>query len=160
MKPLAIILIILVLAALVGVGYLYFTSNLTVTFSSVVATDPVDQAEAFDQVRTSVENETFIGTKYSAEQLAGPENYLFYTWTVHMDNKTFLPATVMEVQITPMSGDVLVIGDPAEHTLEARSETDLTVTMLTSREKHSVREAIVTWYIWGLPFSSRITLGK
>ena len=70
MKPLAIILIILVLAALVGVGYLYFTSNLTVTFSSVVATDPVDQAEAFDQVRTSVENETFIGTKYSAEQLA------------------------------------------------------------------------------------------
>ena len=50
MKPLAIILIILVLAALVGVGYLYFTSNLTVTFSSVVATDPVDQAEAFDQL--------------------------------------------------------------------------------------------------------------
>ena len=91
MKPLAIILIILVLAALVGVGYLYFTSNLTVTFSSVVATDPVDQAEAFDQVRTSVENETFIGTKYSAEQLAGPENYLFYTWTVQLENRSFLP---------------------------------------------------------------------
>ena len=43
MKPLAIILVILVLAALVGVGYLYFTSNLTVSFSSVVATDPVNQ---------------------------------------------------------------------------------------------------------------------
>ena len=115
MKPLAIILIILVLAALVGVGYLYFTSNLTVTFSSVVATDPVDQAEAFDQVRTSVENETFIGTKYSAEQLAGPENYLFYTWTVHLENRSFLPADTIEIQITPMTGDVLLFGDPDEY---------------------------------------------
>ena len=59
MKPLAIILVILVLAALVGVGYLYFTSNLTVSFSSVVATDPVNQTEAFSQIRTAVENETF-----------------------------------------------------------------------------------------------------
>jgi len=25
---------------------------------------------------------------------------------------------------------------------------------------HSVREAIVTWYAWGLPFSTRLTIGK
>ena len=33
MKPFAIILIVLVIAALVGVGYLYVTSTLEVTFT-------------------------------------------------------------------------------------------------------------------------------
>ena len=160
MKPLAIILVILVLAALVGVGYLYFTSNLTVSFSSVVATDPVNQTEAFSQIRTAVENETFIGTRFSSEQLGGPEDYLFYTWTVHLENKSFLPADTVEIQITPMTGDVLLLGDTEEHSLDSRRTADLTATVLTSRGMHSVREATVTWYVWGLPFSVRITLGK
>ncbi len=160
MKPLAIILVILVLAALVGVGYLYFTSNLTVSFSSVVATDPVNQMEAFSQIRTAVENVTFIGTRFSAEQLGGPEDYLFYTWTVHLENKSFLPADTVEIQITPMTGDVLLLGDTEEHSLDSRKTADLTATVLTSRGMHSVREATVTWYVWGLPFHARITLGK
>ena len=160
MKPLAIFLVLLVIAALAGVGWLWYSSNMTAVCTDCVATDPVTQEAAFRDLKSSVESGSFMGTLFSKAPLTNPEDYLFYTWTVHMDNKTFLPATVMEVQITPMSGDILVIGDPAEHTLDARSETDLTVTMLTSREKHSVREAIVTWYVWGLPFSSRITLGK
>ena len=103
MKPLAIILIILVLAALVGVGYLYFTSNLTVTFSSVVATDPVDQAEAFDQVRTSVENETFIGTKYSAEQLAGRIQHV----RARIDELTAQRDAIRDVRRCPGCGAVM-----------------------------------------------------
>lgn len=160
MKPLAIILVILVLAALVSVGYLYFTSNLTVSFSSVVATDPVNQTEAFSQIKAAVEDETFIGTRFSAEQLGGPEDYLFYTWTVHLDNRSFLPADTVEIQITPMTGDVLLLGDTEEHSLYSRRTADVTATVLTSRGMHSVREATVTWYVWGLPFSARITLGK
>ena len=160
MKPLAIILVILVLAALVGVGYLYFTSNLTVSFSSVVATDPVNQTEAFSQIRTAVEKEPFTGTRFSSEQLGGPEDYLFYTWTVHLENKSFLPADTVEIQITPMTGDVLLLGDTEEHSLDSRKTADLTATVLTSRGMHSVREATVTWYVWGLPFSTRVTLGK
>ena len=133
MKPLAIILVILVLAALVGVGYLYFTANLTVTFASVTATDPLTQTD---------------------------EDYLFYTWTVHLENRSFLPADTVEIQVTPMNGDLLLYGDPAEHTLSARSSGNLSATVLTARSMHSVREAIITWYVWGLPFSTRVTLGK
>ena len=160
LKPLAILLVLLVIAALVGVGYLWFTSNLTVSFSSVVATDPVTQADAFSQIKTSLENETFVGTKYSSAPLTGPEDYLFYTWTVHLENQSFLPADTIEIQVTPMAGDALLIGDTALHSLSARDHTDLSATILTARDKHSVREAIVSWYVWGLPFSARITLGK
>ena len=71
MKPLAIILVLLVLAALVGVGYLWFSSTVEVTFSSVVATDPTTQADAFTQIRNAVDNETFVGTRYSTAPTDG-----------------------------------------------------------------------------------------
>ena len=160
MKPLAVILILLVLAALVGIGYLYFSSNLDITFSSVVATDPLSQSDAFSQIRSAIETETFTGTRYTGDPLGSPEDYLFYTWTVHLENHSFLPVDTIEIRITPMTGDVLLLGDLEQHTLASRKSMDLSATVLTSRKMHSVREAIVSWYVWGLPFSARLTLGK
>ena len=90
----------------------------------------------------------------------GPEDYLFYTWNIHLENKSFLPIDTIEIQVTPMSGDVLLIGDTANHTLDRKDSADLSATVLTARSSHSVREAIVSWYVWGLPFSTRVTLGK
>lgn len=103
MKVFAIILVIMVIAALVGVGFLYFNSTLTATFASVIVTDPVTQQDAFDQLKSSLDAETFIGTRFSTSILSSPENYLFYTWTVHLENKSFLPVDSIEIQITPMS---------------------------------------------------------
>ena len=167
MKPLAIILVILVLAAVIGVGYLYFTANVEVTFSEVIATDPLSQSDYFNSLKSSLESGTFIGTRYDTAPLGDPDSYLFYTWTVHLENKSLLPVDTIEIQVTPMTGDVLAIGDTAEHKLPGQSlaspgqsSADLSVTVLTSRTMHSVREATVTWYVWGLPFSARLTLGK
>ncbi|MBR4576344.1 MAG: hypothetical protein IKO25_04005 [Clostridia bacterium] len=160
MKPLAILLVILVIAALAGVGYLYTSANFTVAFSSVVATDPLNQADYFAGLKSSLESKTFAGTEYSSAPLASPENYLFYTWTLHAENHSFLPVDTVEIQVTPMTGDVLCIGDPADHSLSPGGAADLSVTFLTARSMHSVREAVVTWYAWGLPFSTRLTLGK
>ena len=115
MKPLAIFLVILVIAALAGIGYLYFTSNITVSFVSVTATDPASQLDTFDQVKAAVGNDTFVGTRYSSAPLTGAEDYLFYTWTVHLENQSFLPADTIEIQVTPMAGDALLIGDTALH---------------------------------------------
>ena len=160
MKPLAIFLVLLVIAAMAGVGWLWYSSNMTAVCTDCVATDPVTQADAFSQIKTSLENETFVGTKYSSAPLTGPEDYLFYTWTLHLENNTFLTADTIEIQVTPMSGDVLLIGDTAEHTLFRKASADLSATILTARSMHSVREAVVTWYVWGLPFSTRVTLGR
>jgi hypothetical protein len=144
----------------VGVGYLYFSANLEVSFSQVIATDPLTQSDYFTSLRSSLDSGTFVGTLYNTVPLGGPEDYLFYTWTVHADNKSFLPADSIEIQITPMSGDVLLFGDTAEHTLAPHTSSDLSATVLSARDMHSVREATVTWYVWGLPFSARLTLGK
>ena len=101
MKPLAIILVLLVLAALVGVGYLYFTGNVEVTFSDVIATDPLTQSEYFNTLKSSLEKGTFVGTRYDSAPLGEADGYLFYTWTVHLENKSLLPADTVEIQVTP-----------------------------------------------------------
>ena len=54
MKPLAILLVVLVLAALAGVGWFYFNSTLSVSFSSCTAVDPVTQADVFARLKESV----------------------------------------------------------------------------------------------------------
>ena len=160
MKAVAIILIILCLAALVGVGYLYASSNLSVSFVECIANDPMVQTEYFSSLKESMENESFVGTRFTRDALSTPDLYQFFTWTVKLENRTFLDADVAEIQITPMSGDVQQIGDTNPHTVRSWHEGTLSATVLTSRSMHSVREAIVTWYFWGIPFSARVTLGK
>ncbi len=160
MKPFAIILIILVLAAVVGVGWLYLNANLTVTFDSCIATDGVTQADFFDQVKKQVANGSFIGTLYGDKDLQTADQYQFLTYTVNLDNHAFLKADTAEIRITPMQGDVLMLGEEQEHSVPAGKKGTLSATILTSRDNHSVREAIITWYFWGIPFSSKITLGQ
>ena len=160
MKPLAIILIILVLAAVVGVGWLYLNANLTVTFDSCIATDGITQTDYFDQIKKQVTNGSFIGTLYGNNDIATADQYQFLTYTVILDNHAFLKAETAEIRITPMQGDILMLGDLQEHSVPAGKKEALSATILTARDSHSVREATVTWYFWGIPFSSKLTLGQ
>ena len=160
MKPFAIILIILVLAAVVGIGWLYFNANLTVAFDSCIATDGITQAEYFDQLKKQVTAGSFIGTIYGNNELLTADQYQFLTYTVTLDNHAFLRAETAEIRITPMQGDVLMISDQQESNISAGKKGTLSATILTARNMHSVREAIVTWYFWGIPFSEKLTLGQ
>ena len=56
-----------------------------------------------------------------------------------------------------MTGDILQLSDPDAHDLPARSGGAFTAAILTSREMHSIRELTLTYYLWGLPFSARVT---
>ena len=160
MKPLGIILIILVLAAIVGFGYLYLNARIDVLFKECIATDAMTQLDYFDSLKAKVKSSTFIGTRFSSEELAAADQYQFLTYTVTLDNHSFLQADVIEIRITPMQGDVLQIGEEIEHSLPFGQKTDLSATILTDRAMHSVREATVSYYFWGIPFTTKLTLGK
>ena len=160
MKPLGIILIILVLVAVVGVGYLYFNAKLDIAFKECIATDGITQIDFFNSLKSKVESSTFVGTRYTTEDLAAADQYQFLTYTIHLDNRSFLNAEVIEIRITPMQGDVLRIGDETVYDLAPGKQTDLSVTILTGRSMHSVREATVSYYFWGIPVTPKLTLGK
>ena len=160
MKPLGIILIILVLAAVVGVGYLYLNANLDIRFEACIATDGMTQIDYFDTLKSKVDASTFVGTRFTNDALGTADQYQFLTYTLRLDNHSFLKAEVIEIRITPMQGDVLQIGEEIAHDLPSGQQMDLSATILTGRTMHAIREATVSYYFWGIPFTTKLTLGK
>ena len=117
MKPLGIILIILVLVAVVAVGYLYLNAKLDITFKECIATDGITQIDFFDNLKSKVDASTFIGTRFTNNELTTADQYQFLTYTLHFNNHSFLKAEVIEIRITPMQGDVLQIGEESAYDL-------------------------------------------
>lgn len=157
MRVVAVLLMVLCLAAVILSGYLYLTANIEVTGVSCVARDAADQRDLFQSLKSAVSSGSFTGTPFNISSVGSPEDCVFYEYTVEMRNDSFLRAEVIEIQITPMNGDILQIGDPEARDLAPRSRGSFSAVILTDRNMHNVREMTVTYYLWGLPFSERIT---
>lgn len=152
MKRFAIVSVVLLLIALLGVGAMYMTSNVTVIAQGVTALEAYRNYDLFTDLSAQVRAGAVVGTSFVAPQeLSSAEDYVFYTYTFRLENNTTLPAEMIEVQITPMSGDILQIGSDQVLALPAHTIGDVTATILTSKDMHAIREANITYYIWGIP---------
>ncbi|MBQ6398709.1 MAG: hypothetical protein IJI21_01165 [Clostridia bacterium] len=157
MRVTAILLILLCLAALVGTGFLYMNSRLVIESAGCIATDAVNEPETFERLRKEAMTETLVGTLFASPAEATPENSLFYSYTLKIENRTFLKAEIIEISITPMSGDYLQTGETQAYDLAPGRSMNLSATILSAKGGHNVREATVTWYFWGIPFKTRVT---
>lgn len=159
MKYFAILTVLILIVTLVGVGYMYMTANIYVEAVGVVATDAISQSALFEELREQVRLGAVVGTPFvGAQELSGPENYQFYTYTVRLRNNCSVPADMVELQVTPMAGDILQIGSSADMKLPAGQTADAAATILTDVNMHSIREVTVTYYIWGVPFTTKTTI--
>lgn len=159
MKYFAIITVLILIATLVGVGYLYMNANVFVEAVGVIATDAVSQYELYEDLRDQLRLGAVAGTPYiAATELSGPENYQFLTYTIRLRNNTSVPADMVELQVTPMAGDVLQIGAFEDVKLPAGRSVDATATILTDVNMHPIREVTITYYIWGVPFTMKTTV--
>ncbi len=156
MKALAILSVIVLIASIVGVGYLYMTASVAVVGLDVIAVEASTQPELFNQLKSQVESGSVLGTAYTSQSwLEAASAYQFLTYTVRLQNNTFVTADMVELQVTPMSGDVLQIGDYTPKALQSHATGDIQATILTDAAMHATRELNVTYYIWGMPFSLR-----
>ncbi|MBQ9251219.1 MAG: hypothetical protein IJ188_01110 [Clostridia bacterium] len=160
MRPVAIILLIICLGMIGFTGFLYFNANVVITDIDCIAVDAGDQAEYFQGLKDQIEAGTFVGTPFNTAEVGKAEEYQFYSYTVHVANDTFIKAEVAEVQVTPMNGDVLQLAEENARTIPARGKGTIQATILTKKEMHNVRELMVTYYLWGLPFSARVTYSE
>lgn len=163
MKAVGIILIILCVIALGGIGFMYFNSSVDVSFVRCEVTDPQADPDYFALLKRQVEQGSFPGVRFTDELLTRPEDYEFKTWTLKVTNNTFQTAKAVEIQVTSMSDDILLIPDEAEHVIKSKSSEYITVTFLSRRNAHNVREATVTWYLGGIQFPNppmSVTIGK
>ena len=159
MKYFAILTVLILIATLVGVGYMYMTANIYVEASGAIATEAANQPVQFGELRQQLRLGAVTGTPFvQAQELQDAENYQFLTYTVRLKNDTAVTADMVELQITPMAGDVLQIGSYQDVKLPAGQSVDATATILTDKNMHSIREVVVTYYIWGVPFSLKTTV--
>jgi hypothetical protein len=159
LKKAAILSVLLLILALIGVGALYLTANVTVEAVGVIALEAEAQPQLFSELRQQQASGYVSGTPYTADPIGSIENYQFYTYTVRLKNNCFLTADMVELQVTPMAGDVMQLGDFSAKALAPRATGDIQATILTDVNMHAVRELNVTYYMWGIPFSLRTTYG-
>lgn len=154
----AIAAVSLLLVMVLLVGYLFLTAEVVVSGISSAGTT-LDET-TFEQIQTSVEDGTFIGTLYQ-KPLEWKEagDYVLLTYTLRIRNDCLVPIDMIEAQVVPQSTDILQLGDLSVHTLNMKSEGDLSISILAPKDTHPVREIIVTYYVWGVSFSLKATYG-
>ena len=159
MKYFAILTVLILIVTLVGVGYMYMTANIFVEAVGVVAVEAASQPVHIAELRQQLRLGAVTGTPYvAAQELSGAEDYQFLTYTVRRKNDTSVPADMIELQVTPMAGDILQIGSYHDVKLPAGQSVDATATILTEKNMHAIREVTITYYIWGVPFTMKTTV--
>lgn len=159
MKYFAIFSVLILIATLVGVGYMYMSANIFVEAVGVVSTDAPSQIILFEELREQLRLGAVVGTPFvSTQELSDAENYQFYTYTVRLRNECAVAADMVELQVTPMTGDILQIGSFADVKLPAKQTVDASATILTDANMHPIREVTITYYIWGVPFTMKTTI--
>ena len=160
MKAIAILMVIALVVAVCGVGYLYMTANVSVVAVGMTATEATVQQATFDKLKTDPAQNSLIGTSFQNDtELGEAQAYQFYTYTVRLRNFSMLTCDMVELQVTPREGDVLQMGNEQSKALSAGATGDISATVLTSVESLPVRELIITYYVWGIPFTVKTTYG-
>ncbi len=159
MKIFAILSVLVLLLTLVGVGSLYMTANIYVEACGVVTVEAPAKQDMFDSLARQVRTGAVVGTPFtSSTDISGAENYQFCIYTLRLRNDCRIPAEMVEVQVSPMAGDVLQVGDAPFVTVPAGGTADVTAVILTDASMHAVREVTITYYMWGVPFTLRTTV--
>lgn len=160
LKIIAIISVAMLVVMLLMLGYLFLTAEVTV---SVVGAETIsaERTADFAQHKDALNNETFIGTIYQKPaQWRAPSDYAYVTYTVHVKNGCLVPIELIEVQVVPQPADVAQIGHLQNASLQAKSEGDLSTTILTAAGRSPARELIVSYYVWGVSFQLRTLAGQ
>ena len=157
MRFLAVLLVFALLLSGCGVVWLYLDATVTVEATGAAVVEASAQPALFQQLQQQMRNKAVIGTTFRQTDLDNADDYQFTVYTVRLKNNCFITADMVEVQVSPMEGDILQVGQSAALALSARSTGDIQTTVLSTIGTHTIRELTVTYYMWGLPFTVKTT---
>lgn len=157
LKFIAIFMVIAVVVALLVVGYFFATANVSIAAFKAEGQDTVHNQQQFQDIKEAVESETFQGTIFRTGVIGEAEDYALITYTLRISNQCLVPIDMIEVQVIPEPTDVLQLGADAVHSLAPKTQGEVTATILAPRNTHTVRELVVTYYVWGISFTIKET---
>ena len=157
MRFLAVFMVLALLLSGCGVVWLYLDATVTVEATGAAVVEASAQPALYQQLQQQMRNQAVVGTTFRQTTLGNAEDYQFTVYTVRLKNNCFITADMVEVQVSPMDGDILQVGQNTALALVARSTGDIQATVLSTVGTHTVRELTVTYYMWGLPFTIKTT---
>lgn len=160
LKTVAIIFVAMLLVMCLLFTYLFFSAEVTV---EVTGSQSISAAAVptFSELKSTIDEETFIGTIYNKpDKWRDASEYVYLTYNLNVKNGCLVPIEMIEVQIVPMPNDVVQLGNMQDFSLSAKTDGDLSASLLTTTGVSSAREMIVSYYVWGISFQQRIMAGK
>lgn len=167
MKAAAIIAF--VLALLIGGALVYGLVHTQLEARPVQAAvvPATDQQAEFERLRQALDTKSLIGTAFENSLPGEASDYQFIIYTIELGNRGFLPAEMLELQVSPAAGDVLCYTDLSaqgllpEIDIPPGKQGTLRCVLLTKAgaRQHAVRDLYLSYYIWGHPFTMKLTYG-
>ena len=157
LKKTAILLLVVALLAGGLVGYALFRSSLQVVGKDLQTCPAQQDTALFEKLRSSLERSGLEGTVFRTPTLGDPSNYAYYVYTLRVKNPGLLTAEMVELQLSPLSDDILFYTDTAEVILKPGETRDLKCVLFTEGAPHAVRDFYITYYLWGHPYEVKFT---
>ena len=159
LKVTAIAAIALLLVMVSLVAYLFLTAEVQVV--NISAEGKEINAEDFDALKTAIDQETFYGTLYQKPfEWKASSEYVRLTYKIKLRNNCLVPIDMIEVQVVPQADDILQFPDLDVKSLDLKSEGVIETSILAPKNTHSIRDMIVTYYLWGVSGNLKTVYGQ
>lgn len=149
----ALVMSALLLVMVLMMAYLFMTAEVTAQVVSSVGVSAAEQEGYFSALKTSVDEDTFIGTLYQKPtQWKDASEYVYLQFSVNVHNGCLVPIDMIEIQVVPQPTDILQLRDQQVYSLNPKSDGVFNAAILAPKDTHPVRELIVTYYVWSVSF--------
>lgn len=162
-------LIFFVAALLLGGAVLwgFLNATLDIRAESVAPLQPKQERTELERLARLMEISAVRGVVYDAQPLLNLDDYTVLQYTLIVRNRGLIQADMLEVQIMPVSGDVLCYSQQDAQGIDVNQGISagpgqtirLHCYLLTKKGTHAVRDLHVSYYVWGNPFFIKLTYG-
>lgn len=163
MKKIALTLtaLVLLLGGLMVYALVGTQLHVSVGPAQLQALPASQQPQQFARWMDALQNDSVMGTVYEPKAAGNIEDYYFTVYDVTVRNRGLLPADMVEVQLAPLKGDVLSYSGQVSMGQDINTpvsvapgkSTTLQHIVLSRQNANHAREFIITYYIWGNPFT-------
>ena len=157
MKKAAILTAALVVLLAGAMVYGLFNTSLQVIGKGLQVVPASEREAEFQQLQDAVSQRSLLGTLVQSGALSAAADYSYYIYTLRIRNPGLVAAEMVELQIAPISADVLFYGETGETVIGPGETRDVRCVLLTSGTPHAVRDMYVTYYLWGHPYEVKFT---
>lgn len=156
MKYIAITLVILTLACTAFGLHIYLNTSLNVVDVSVKSVDARNMTDKFFKDRADIQNGTMPARIFS-DTIENGNDYCYLTYTVKLQNNLLVDVESLELQVVPKNGDAYQELPTILNSIKSKEKAELTAQLLSKKSTIGIREFVINYYVWGIPFKLEYT---